>query len=472
MGGSCSEHDRSGWLPPAQRTSVPICSPRYIDNSYGHPLYKTSERYRANQKKNIHFRRSKDEKHSLTPFKFQLSPHNDRKWESWLKIDEEDLPRGRTSEGSLTITADNDSTSLPESIQERPKVSKIGSNPGLVKQLSPKKRFEATNLPPEILGQLRKLVSKGNPETKAAIEHILLCIKKVPTSQNNKPQRVRNMKSKSWDLNINAKENNVKLTRELVSHYDNRDLSMTSFVSAESEIIAQCDLFDLSETDTGENEPTISGPHDCLGNLKTNILKNDEEMKGSHFDIVEFSKQQVIRSRRKSMVMTEALHNMPSIAQLLESGKDSLQESSINDECVMSQKEIGLETIISKIDELEKKIDKSTQKITQFQRKSFDILTDGDDSGDRDEEGKNLSFLFAEKEIQRWQDHKKKLVNERDELMTKLNNKLLDQINASLGEKKDSTERGNFKANELVYDCMKSDDTLFESFSRTSIRCP
>merc|ERR1719221_146934 len=120
---------------------------------------------------------------------------------------------------------------------------------------------------------------------------------------------------------------------------------------------------------------------------------------------------------------------MPPLAQTLATSKKaSAKGSSINDGNMKNEKFMDLENMTSKIDKLDSKINESTLKISRLRKKSLDILTDGDESGNNDEDGGTLSFLSVEKEINRLQEHKNTLVGTREILISNLQSKLIDQL--------------------------------------------
>jgi len=420
---------------PSQRENLPSGLPYFIATSDGHLIYKTSEPYGKIQTIESHFSAANDETHSTTP-KYQWSPSNNRNTDHMWKNGEEVIPKDRTSESSVTITVAENSTSLPESLDECSSDLELKSNTNLIKNISHYEGSKVTNLPSEVINQLRKLVNTDDPETKAVAEQLLNYLAKLPTSEKNKTCR------EVVDLDISVEQNNVTITSELVKDCDHCvQFKMYSVPVNRGKLVAHCDSSKLEWTNDGENEPALSGSEDYYGVMMGRMLQNDEETKCPQFDVIEFSKQQLIKTHRKSLLMTEVLDNMPSLAQSINGNRrDSTKNLIIKDGVTMS-KDMNLETMTSEIDDLDKKIAESKQKLTVFRRKSLDLLfSDGDDPSDSAEEGKHLSLLHVEREINRWQDHKHTLEDKRDKIITNLNMELM----------------GNLKANELVCDRLTS----------------
>jgi len=458
--GGCVSHVRGARTAPARkhpnvefeqtlgrsfrRNCLRISLPNYIESCAGHFTNTTPKLTSMNKSTDLHFSPHSHKKPLLTSVNkstdFHFSPHShkkplstpcscqsspgDRKWKTSLKIEAEDLSTERR-DGNVTNTVDDDSTSLADSREECPSTGEMESEPSPVKQQPQNLVFEITNLPPEILDQLRNLEHTDNPEAKAVAEQFCVLITKLLSSENCKQRQVANMMSRSLDLNICAKGNNVNVNSALMGDPDDCNWSKSSLGS-----VAQCDPLKLSEGDIGKSEQIMSGTDHVSGETIAS-LKDDEKVNSG----MEEFQRQVIRSRRKSFAMSEALTNLPPLSQSLARSRIaslSLKVSSFNNGSVMSVEEDAvLETTTSKIDELDKKISKITLTVTALQRRSSALLTEGSDSGDSDYGGKNLSFLNVEKEINRWQDHKNKLVDERDMIVTELQSKLIDQITSA-----------------------------------------
>jgi len=351
-------------------------------------------------------------KSRTTPCESQVPNHSDRCGENSLKIVAGNLPNGRRVEESGTIAGKDNWTSLPESQTENLVAGKILSQSNIVEQQSE----NATKVPSEIIEQLRRLKNIDDPETTQVAEKLLAFISKLPTWESSKPKHRRLPERRSLDLDISRNQNNANITGDPFGFYDDCGGPNASFVKmGDRKPAAQCNKSKLLGTKAAESE-------------QGSILKDAEEIKDSHFDIIEFSKQQVIETDRKSLLISETLDQMPSLTVTLASSRrNSIKEDCTNDGCLTSQEDLALESITSKIDELDNKITKSTQKITNLRRQSLDLLADGHDSSDSDDEGgKNFSLLFLEKEIHRWQYQKNKLANEREKLVTKLQHKLVD----------------------------------------------
>jgi len=348
-----------------------------------------------------------------TPGERQVPNHYNRTWETSLKIDAGDLPTGRKVEESATIAADDNTIFA----------GKRDSESNIVDQQSEKQGLQDTKVPSEIIDQLRRLKNTNDPETNQAAEKLLDFISKLPNLESSKPKQSRLPVRRSLDLDISRNENRTNITGKLFGSYDNCDRPKASFAKM-----------------VGRKPAAKYNTSKLLGTKATeceqgNILKDDEEMKDSNFDIIEFSKQQVIETDRKSLLISETLDRMQSLTvTLATSRRNSIKDDSTNDGCVTTEEDPALESLTSKIDELDKKIEKSMQKITRLRRQSLDLFADQHYSScSDDEEGKNknLSLLFLEKEIHRWQDQKNKLADEREKLVTKLQSKLVDKISST-----------------------------------------
>jgi len=153
--------------------------------------------------------------------------------------------------------------------------------------------------------------------------------------------------------------------------------------------------------------------------------------------MIEISKQQLKKSRRKSKMMSEFLKEMPSLTQSLarsktfgvSSGESRPSRSSAHKLTFEdNQEDICLASMTSKIDMLDKKIGETTVTLTGLRRKSLDLLTKGRDPGDSDENGNKMSFIGVEKEIDRLQEYKNKLVDEREQIIMELHSGLIDKF--------------------------------------------
>jgi len=462
--GGCGSHIRSAQSAPSVRKhpnveydtpagrsskgkeSLRISLPYYIESSDGHLPF-SPELTSMNKSTDVDFYPNTDKKPLSTPCLYQSSLHNDRKLESSLNID-------------VSVTMDDNWTSPADSAEECSSAGKIDFlNP--VEQQPQNLGFGVTNLPPEILEQLRKLVIADCPEAKDVAEQLLAWIAKLPTLENSMQLQVVKIMSSSLDLSICGKENNINITSELVFDNGACNWSSSSLASMEcGQIVAQGHSLKLIGSDSGESL-ILSDGEDLLCE-SIGSLKDDEKM-----DMFEFSKRQVIKSRRKSFAMSQFLEKLPSLSQSLASSKRaSNKELSISDRYAISpedQEDSGLESMTSKIDELDRKISESTQKLTELRKKSLDLLTAGDDSGDSDDQGKNASFFSVEREIGHFKKHKSKLVDERDQIIAKLHSRLIEQLSytplsTSLTESEITHVRESMVVSnvKLPYDLMKS----------------
>jgi len=376
----------------------------------------------------------------------EVAAHYKKKSESPTKIDTEYWPMEKTVGGIITITLDNNSTYSGNLEKESSSAAKIETelNP---RNWQPQTVFPDTNLTPKIVEQMRKLVNTDNPEVQAAAKERLEIITKPITLCKRQKHHVA-PRSKSLDLNIGVNKMNVKRITELESDLDVFDCNLSR---AEGEQIPQYENSKLLGSERG-NESILSISENVSAASESMLIyRGDEKMEGSPIDIVDFSKRQVIRGKRQSIRMSRLLDDMPSLSLSLTNDRRlNLEKSSNNRGYAISQelKDIGLQLMCAEIDELDAKIQKCTQKLTKLRVRSLDLLTDWIDSGesqngkDRDsdqngEEGnsgidlKDISFVSLEKEIDRWQDHKNKLVDERSHIITKLNSKLINQINSN-----------------------------------------
>jgi len=427
--------------------------PYFIVTSDGHLRYNILEPYCMNQTMDTHSSQS-DNSMTLT---YKRLLYNGRNTEHKLKSGENFLSNDGSSESSVTITVDENSTSGPESLEECALAVELEPNTNLNKNPSQNVRSKDTNLHSEILNQVKKLVNMDNSETKAVAEQLLNYLTKLPWSEQNKTCRKADFISRSTNLDMSVNQNSVNITSEPLKDCDYCDWLKTNPVPADSENLGtDCESSKQAWIKDGENEATLSGSWNSLVDAIGRILQNDENTKCPEFDVIEYSKQQVMKTHRKSLLMTEVLDNMPSLAKSVTSNRRYSSKYLQNkDECLIS-KGMNFVTMTSKIDELDKKITDSKQKLTMFRRKALDLLlADGDDSDESAEEGKNLSLLHVEKEILRWQDHKNKLGDYRTKIITNLNRELI----------------GNFESDDVVCDRLTS-DSLSEDSCATSNRCP
>lgn len=376
----------------------------------------------------------------------QMWPDDEQKLESSIKIDTEDLQTENKRSGSATVTVDDNWTSTPNSPAECTTGGKIETEGNTANPQQPENfGVEFTSLPLGMVAQLRKLARSGNSESKAIAEELLEWISKRPP-ENRKQCPVRSLMSMSLDLNICLKESNVNITSEPVGGPKLQIWSSnSSYGSAEGETYVPCkgNLFKLSTDESWgseiASEPFSGGEAGGEGStMKLNQPADEKEKKmiRSHDEMIKISKMQFKRSRRKSKMMSDFLKEMPSLTQSLATSKTMAasrrkhrsKRSSVQNETRGSQEDILLASMTSKIDMLDEKISESTVKLTELRRKSLDLLTDG---GDSDENGNHLAYLNVEREINRLQANKNKLVDERDQIVTELHSKLIDKISST-----------------------------------------
>jgi len=426
--GACSSHRRVSRpvrVHPLEMTSPPetieglrISVPPYIESNAKHKPKAKPELTNINKIMDEHFSPCTVKQPSV---KYQYH-QNGGSWST---------QRNREYSVTGTINDDN-STSPPEDSQDE--------CPPRGRQQSQNVGFDVTNLPPEVLEQLNNLRNSDHPEAKEAAEQLLNWIKNLPTPDNTKQsQEVADMMSTgSSDLVLPMEDNHVNITTELLvvdsddSNWTNEGLDTLDAVKSD-QIVPQCACLKLSRKDKSKSEPILSP----IMSGEMIAIKEDEK---GNFDLVEFSKRQVKNCRRKSLMMSQVLDEMPTLSQSLainrraSSFSGRLPSLTKNGSIMLAEEDPGFENMTSKIDDLDKKISESTQKITELRRKSFGLLTDGNTSGESDEEGiegQNLSFLNVEKAIDRWQTHKNKLVEERDRIVTEMQGKIIDQLTST-----------------------------------------
>jgi len=410
---------------------------------------------RSNESTDVHFSPTKGKKtlSMSKPHLCELPAHYDQIFESSMKIDADDLRIEKKKEDSGTVTFDDDSTSSGNSAEECPSGRRIETKPNPSYQQSQTYGFPVTYLPPDIVDQVRIFGKMDNPETLAVAEKLLDLITKSPTLESHQKPKIAHMINKSLDPNISNMENNLRITRMQKSNPNIYKWSNSSLFSEESEHIPQCESFKLSGSETGESE-IILGLSDDVSVTDETIVspRGDEKMKDASIDVVEFSKRQVIRSRSKSIMISGYLENLPSLTESLAGNKRaSLERFSIKGGSAIlpEEKDIDLKSLTSKIDELDIKITKSTQKLTELRESSLKLLMDWCESGDivqngKDEDidqngkesdndkiGKNISFVSVEREINHWQDHKNNLLDERNQIIVNLNRMVVDKITSS-----------------------------------------
>jgi len=369
-------------------------------------------------------------------------PNDEQKLESSINIDTEDLPTENKRELSATVNVDDNYTSPHTSPEERTPAGKIEPEGDTVNPQQPQNLgYEVANLPLRMVAQLRKLASTGNPESKAIAEELLEWMSKRPSSENKKQCPVGSLMSMSLDLNICVKESNVNIISEAAGEPDIQIWSSnSSYDSGDCGTVEAQSNHSKSSGDVFGNGVLASPPffsgEDSMIRLSQVVDETEKKIEISHKEMIEISKRQFNRSRRKSNMMSEVLMQMPSLSQSLARSNNlgaSLRKSRAtrsrlhNGTFQDDQEDISL-AMTSEIDKLDRKISESMVKITELRRKSLDLLTDGGDPGDKDENGENLSFIAVEKEINLLQEHKNKLVKEREQFVTELHSKLIDRF--------------------------------------------
>jgi len=458
--GSCTSHKRSFQSNAAyqyndeddeqvssswHQRGLQIGLPCYLESSDGHQpsLPDTSP------KKQTHTSRvfTKEVKSLANTCLSQLPNNLNRTGETSLKIDAGDLPKERTESGSTTIAADDNSSSLLEPRKEFVVASKIDLELNVVKQQPENLELHVTNIPREIYDQLRRLKNTDNPETKEVAEKLLDWITQLPSWEKSKQQRVASMMGRSLDLEIFTRENSANKIGELLGFNDDLDsFSMsTASVGEGAKLGAKYETLKSPAT-----KPT--------GNAHDSMLKDDH-----HSELYELSKQQIIKTRRESMLLSETLNKMPSLRLSLTSNRRSIIEVGTPTVGSMSSED---NAALEVIDDLDKKINKSMQKITALRRKSLNLLADGDDSDNSDDEkSKNISLLLLEKEIHRSQEQKNELLNEREKIIAELQSKLITStsINYSAKKSKDCPTMVNMDVTELANIAVNSESPSIES---------
>jgi len=394
----------------------------------------------VNKSTDLQFVPTTDEKHlSISKLCLSLSPSDDQIRECSIEFVAENFPINGKREGSVTITLDGNSTSFDDSANECSSVGDVETDLYPANKRSQVLIFDVARLPLEIGEQLKKFLSTDNPEVKAAAAKLRELVTKLPTLDNSQRQQLTHMLRRSLDQNICVNENCVEITGESDNDPNFYGSSSSSNASVESEqIISYCD-FKLSRSKTVGSKTSFCISDDISDSgYNTASLEHGEKIENiqsSDVGLVEFSKRQSVRSRNESMKMQESLENMPSLTQCLaETRGANLEESSIDGHYDIFQdlkEDLDLESISSKIDELDANISTSSRKITRLRIKSLDLLTGVGDSRAYDWNEKKLSFVSGEQEIIRWQHHKNKLVAERNQIIKELHSKLVDKMTTS-----------------------------------------
>jgi len=338
---------------------------------------------------------------------------------------------------SIKIAFDGISTAPVNILEQSPSLELTEIELTSTDRQSQNDGFKYTNMSIEVLDQVKKLLSTDNPEAKVVAQQLRECIMKLPTSENCKKCQVAHTMSKALDYNISRKENDVSVTWEPEDDPNVYDCSNSTLTYVEGGLITlPGDSLSRSESGGTEIVMRVSDDNSDSGEWIARTRDDGlcEMMKGSHYDMIQFSKKQLIRSRRRSNMMSDVLQRMPSLTESLANTTISRLKEFNGGHTIYQDrsKDRDVESMTSKIDGLDVKIHKSMQKLRELRKQSLDIFTDGDDSGDSDQKNlKNISFVSVEKKINRWQDYKNKLADERNQIITKLNYKLMDQITST-----------------------------------------
>jgi len=158
--------------------------------------------------------------------------------------------------------------------------------------------------------------------------------------------------------------------------------------------------------------------------LKTKSF--DEKMQGSHVDMLQLSRQQLSRSRNESMMISESLDNLTTLSKSFAKNCEEMQKDSTTDRWPIYQYNQKDHT---EIDRLDAEISQTSNKLSELRRVSVQLLlTDVGETTDSDDSEK---YISTEKDISRLDKHKKKLIDERQQIITKLNSKLIQRLSSA-----------------------------------------
>jgi len=204
-------------------------------------------------------------------------PRDEQKRESSIKIHVGYFPViEKEREGNVTICLESNSPA-ENWAEESTLFGKIGTELNPPNQESQLAGLSVTNLPLEIIDQLRQLMNTDNSVGKLLVEKLVEWISELPTS-----------------------EQNISGESEADPNDDHR--SSGSFIITQNEQIV------ISGSISSRSSDDVSGERDTLASLKNDEF--DEKMKGPHIGIVEFSLQQAKRRRSISMDCSESFQKI------------------------------------------------------------------------------------------------------------------------------------------------------------------
>lgn len=321
----------------------------------------------------------------------ELLPHDEQKLESSRKIHAHNLPIIGKKKECITIIRDKNSTT-EDWAGECPSALKIYSKPNPASA-----DISLTNLPPEIVEHLRKLMSTDNPAAKVL------------------EGQLAEILSKSLDLNICIQETSVNISGESWAHPVAENWANSSrFAMDDGELgIRSCRSLTYSSVVSNESE--------ILACLKTDSF--DEKMQSSYDGMIQLSSQQLRRSSNISKKMFESLEKLTPLSKWLAKSSEEMQ----NDFSTTRRLHISQENQkhITEIDSLDAQIIQSSHKLSDLHKMSVNIITDTGPDTDSDH---SLKYISIEKNISQLEGHKKKLVHEREQIIKKLISKLIQPI--------------------------------------------
>lgn len=355
-------------------------------------------------------------------------PRDEQKRESSIEVHAGYFPAiGKKREGTVKISLESNSPA-ENWAEESTSFEKMSTelNPGNQQSHID---LSVTNLPLEIVDQLGKLMNTDSSVGKLVVEKLVEWITELPTSEKNI------VGESETDPYAWHRSNGCRFSTE------NEEIVIGSSISSRS-------------------SDDVSGESDTLASLKNDEF--DEKIKVPHIGIVELSRQKEKRRRSLSTQYSEPRRKM---SPLINDSSSTGWWASFDED----QKEL------TEIDIIDNKISQSTQKLSKLRKMSLNLLTDVDYSTDREQSRKCISYISIEKDINRWQNRKKKLIEEREQIITRFNSKLIQQISSSTLEslkKDESPQEGQTIGVDLGMqsDVMKS-DSIAESFSALGNIC-